>query len=53
MIAVPQTPLDRWLPKLVLCLRQYNLRYFTGDGRRDFRGGRSLATITRQERRGV
>src|SRR5277367_6785180 len=31
MIAVPQTPLDRWLPKLVLCLRQYNLRYFSGD----------------------
>src|ERR1700677_4458062 len=31
MIAVPQTPLDRWLPKLVLCLRQYNLRYFTVD----------------------
>ena len=31
MIAVPQTPLDRWLPKLTLCLRQYNLRYFTGD----------------------
>jgi SulP family sulfate permease len=31
MIALPQTPLDRWLPKLMLCLRQYNLRYFTGD----------------------
>src|SRR5271168_5175760 len=31
MIAVPQTPLDRWLPKLVLCLRQYNLRYFSAD----------------------
>src|ERR1700722_6159946 len=31
MIAVPQTPLDRWLPKLVLCLRQYNLRVFTAD----------------------
>jgi sulfate permease, SulP family len=31
MIAVPQTPLDRWLPKLVLCLRQYNLRFFTAD----------------------
>ena len=31
MIAVPQTPLDRWLPKLVLCLRQYNLRFFTVD----------------------
>src|SRR5271154_2270106 len=31
MIAVPQTPLDRWLPKLVLCLRQYNLKLFGGD----------------------
>src|SRR5271163_1022623 len=31
MIAVPQTPLDRWLPKLVLCLRQYNLRFFSVD----------------------
>jgi SulP family sulfate permease len=31
MIAVPQTPLDRWLPKLVLCLRQYNLRFLTND----------------------
>ena len=31
MIAVPQTLLDRWLPKLVLCLRQYNLRFFTAD----------------------
>jgi sulfate permease, SulP family len=31
MTALPQTPLDRWLPRLVLCLRQYNLRYFTGD----------------------
>jgi SulP family sulfate permease len=31
MIAVPQAPLDRWLPKLVLCLRQYNLRFFTAD----------------------
>src|SRR5271154_5987592 len=31
MIVVPQTPLDRWLPKLVLCLRQYNLRFFTAD----------------------
>jgi SulP family sulfate permease len=31
MIAVPQTPLDRWLPKLVLCLRQYNLLFFTAD----------------------
>ena len=31
MIAVPRTPLDRWMPKLVLCLRQYNLRFFTAD----------------------
>src|ERR1700730_1229791 len=31
MIALPQTPLDRWLPKLVLCLRQYNLQFFTVD----------------------
>jgi SulP family sulfate permease len=31
MIALPQTPLDRWLPKLVLCMRQYNLRVFTAD----------------------
>src|ERR1700735_1076357 len=31
MIAVPKTPLERGLPKLVLCLRQYNLRFFTAD----------------------
>ena len=31
MVALPQTPLDQWLPKLVLCLRQYNLKFFTGD----------------------
>ncbi|HEV8039658.1 MAG TPA: SulP family inorganic anion transporter [Bryobacteraceae bacterium] len=31
MIALPQTPLDRWLPKLVLCLRQYNLKFFIAD----------------------
>ena len=31
MIALPQTPLDRWLPKLVLCLRQYNSRFFAAD----------------------
>jgi SulP family sulfate permease len=31
MIALPQTPLDRWLPKLVLCLRQYSLRIFAAD----------------------
>jgi len=29
MIAVPRIPLDRWLPKLVLCMRQYNLRFFS------------------------
>jgi SulP family sulfate permease len=31
MIALPQTPLDRWLPKLILCLRRYNLKFFTAD----------------------
>src|ERR1700736_6905769 len=31
MIALPKTPLDRWLPKLVLCLRQYNWRFFSAD----------------------
>ncbi len=31
MIALPQTALDHWLPKLVLCLRQYNWRIFLGD----------------------
>src|ERR1700730_6602239 len=31
MIALPRTPLDRWLPKLVLCLRQYNLLFFSAD----------------------
>ena len=31
MTALPQTRLDRWLPKLVLCLRQYNLRFLTAD----------------------
>ena len=31
MIALPETPLDQWLPKLALCLRQYNLRVFTAD----------------------
>src|ERR1700736_2507077 len=31
MIALPKTPLDRWLPKLVLCLRQYNFKFFSGD----------------------
>jgi SulP family sulfate permease len=28
---IPQTPLDKRLPKLVLCLRQYNLRFLTAD----------------------
>ncbi len=36
MIALPQTPLprtraDRWLPRLAVCLRQYNLRFLTAD----------------------
>jgi SulP family sulfate permease len=31
MIALPQTPLDRWLPKLALCLRQYSWKVFSGD----------------------
>ncbi|MCU1261201.1 MAG: sulfate transporter [Bryobacterales bacterium] len=31
MTALPQTPLDRWLPKLVLCLRQYSWRIFSSD----------------------
>jgi SulP family sulfate permease len=31
MIAARQTPLDRWPPKLVLCLRQYNLHFFAND----------------------
>jgi sulfate permease, SulP family len=31
MIALPRTPLDRWSPKLLLCLRQYNLKYFSAD----------------------
>src|SRR5580692_8052650 len=31
MIAAPQTPLNRWLPKLALSFRQYNLRFFTAD----------------------
>src|SRR5271169_1803154 len=31
MIALPQTPLDRRLPKLVLCLRHYNLKFFVAD----------------------
>jgi len=31
VIALPQTALDQWLPKLVLCLRQYSWRIFLGD----------------------
>ncbi len=31
MTALPQTALDRWLPKLVLCLRQYSGRVFLSD----------------------
>jgi sulfate permease, SulP family len=31
VIALPRTPLDQWLPKLVLCLRQYSWRIFGDD----------------------
>jgi SulP family sulfate permease len=31
MIALPKTPLDFWLPKLALCLRQYTWRVFFKD----------------------
>src|SRR5580658_6280879 len=31
MIAVPQTPLDRWLPKLLQCLRPYSRSDFFAD----------------------
>ena len=31
MNALPQSPVDQWLPKLVLCLRQYNWRIFSSD----------------------
>jgi SulP family sulfate permease len=31
MTALPQTPADRWLPKLVLCLRQYSWKIFFSD----------------------
>jgi sulfate permease, SulP family len=31
MTVLPRTPLDRWLPRLVLCLRQYSLRLLAGD----------------------
>ena len=31
MVALPESPLDYWLPKLVLCLRKYNSRLFVSD----------------------
>src|SRR5580692_2443704 len=31
MTALPQSPLDHWLPKLALCLRQYTWRIFLSD----------------------
>ncbi|MCU1234189.1 MAG: sulfate transporter, partial [Candidatus Solibacter sp.] len=31
MIALPETPLDHWMPKLVLCLRQYTWKVFLKD----------------------
>lgn len=31
MTALPRTPLDHWLPKLALCLRQYTWRIFVSD----------------------
>ncbi len=31
MIALQTAPRDRWLPKLALCLRGYNLHWFTND----------------------
>lgn len=31
MIAIPRTPIERWLPKLALCLPQYNGRLFLPD----------------------
>ncbi len=31
MNALPQSELDQWLPKLVLCLRQYSWRIFSAD----------------------
>ncbi len=30
-LASPRTPLERWLPKSVLCLRQYSWRLFSSD----------------------
>ena len=31
MVALPESSLDNWLPKLVLCLRKYNARLFISD----------------------
>jgi len=31
MTALPETPLDQWMPKLVLCLRQYTWQIFIKD----------------------
>ena len=31
MTALPKTPLDNWMPKLVLCLRQYTWQIFVKD----------------------
>jgi SulP family sulfate permease len=31
VIALPETPLDHWMPKLVLCLRQYTWKVFLKD----------------------
>ena len=31
MNALPQTPLDQWMPKLVLCMRQYTWHHFLKD----------------------
>ena len=31
MIALPKTPLDNWMPKLVLCLRRYSWQFFLKD----------------------
>jgi SulP family sulfate permease len=31
VVALPESALDNWLPKLVLCLRKYNTRLFASD----------------------
>jgi sulfate permease, SulP family len=31
VVALPESTLDNWLPKLVLCLRKYNARLFASD----------------------